>query len=228
MEKSVSIIVPSYNEEKNIEDAIGSIMRAIAHQIKDYEIIVIDDGSKDKTRQIMDRLAHRNKHIKVLHHKQNMGSGYSFKEGISIASKRYIAPFPGDNDLSWRSLRSLLSHADQADFITAYMINPQKRSSMRRVISRLFVILLNSLFGLHLRYYNGPFVCKRSILNTINIYSSGHMIYAEIKIRLLKQGYGYKEIPFEHAGRVHGVSTALKMKNLINTFKTIYILLKKH
>lgn len=228
MNDSVTIIVPAFNEEKNIRGAIRSALLAVKQSIRQYELIVIDDGCTDRTGEIIDRIAKMHANIRVIHHEKNMGFGYSIKEGIAKARKTYVVGFPGDNDTSGISLQQIIRERSGADLIISYTIDSSLRSWKRRIVSRVFIIMMNALFGLQLRYFNGSFICKTKLLQSIPLSSRGFAIYAEAKVRLLKQGATYKEIPFEHIGRKYGSSKAVTMQSVFDTIHTVTELLRDH
>ena len=218
----VSIIVPGYNEEGNIGNSISSVVKAIKDTAGDYEIIVVNDGSSDGTGETVKEIAKDNKKIRLINNSRNRGFGYSFKRGIKQARMEYISGFPGDNDMSWESLRDLIRNADKADLVSTFMVNPGVRSFFRRTVSRLFVIFLNLIYGLHLKYYNGHFISKSKLMKNMKLVSDGIILLAEIKIRLLKKGASFTEIPFEHRLRQHGSSKAFSMKNVSQTVYSLY------
>jgi glycosyltransferase involved in cell wall biosynthesis len=222
----VSIAVMAFNEEKNIGPTLEGIIHEIPKVTQNYEIIVIDDGSSDNTGKIADTYAEKNHKIKIIHHHVNKRFGYSFKEGVKIAKKEYIIGFPGDNDTSPVSLRNIILQAKDNYIINSYTSNPNARSLFRIVISKFFVILMNFLFQLNLKYYNGSFICKVSLLKNLNLKSKGLAIYAEAKVRLLKKGYKYEDVPFEHIKRKFGKSSAVSITSLIDTISTVYELVK--
>jgi len=224
MKSDISIIICAYNEESNIKNAVRSVTHAVYNLVNNYEIIIVDDGSTDKTGKIADSLASKNSKIKVIHHKHNMGLGHSFRDGIAQASMSYLGGFPGDNDMSWISLRNLISEMGKADIVISYMVNPQSRSLLRRLISRLYVISINFLFGLKLRYYNGYFVAKLENLKDTILRSDRFTLFTEIIVKLIKSGYTYKEIPFKHTGRTHGKSKAISISSIITTCSSISML----
>lgn len=228
MNDSVTIIVPAFNEEKNIRGAIQSALSAAKHSIREYEIVVIDDGSTDRTGEIIDHIAKTHANIRIIHHTKNMGFGYSIKEGIAKARKTYVVGFPGDNDTSGASLQHIIRERNAADIIISYTVDSSRRSWKRRLVSRAFVLVMNTLFRLRLRYFNGSFMCKTKRLQAISLSSRGFAIYAEAKVRLLKQGATYKEVPFEHIGRKYGRSKAVTMQSVFDTIYTVMALLRDH
>jgi glycosyltransferase involved in cell wall biosynthesis len=222
MKINISFIVPSYNEEKNLEDAVVSLIKGVKDIVKSYEVIIIDDGSTDATGKVADRLSKEHKFVKVIHHKKNQGFGETIKDGIKFSTKDYVIGFPGDNDTSAISMRNLILRADEADVIISYTSNPGKRSGTRRFFSWFFIYIMNLILGLKLKYYNGSFLCKSKDLLKLNLVSKGFTIYAEAKIYLIKNGLSYIEVPFEHIGRKYGKT---KTANISTVFQTIEFIL---
>jgi len=224
MSHGVTIVIPAFREEGNIEAAIDSALQAAGKASRDYEIIVIDDGSPDKTGDFARLKAQTNPNIRVAANAKNEGFGYSFARGVKMASKEFVTVFPGDNDMSAHSLLDLLEARGSADVVISYMQKTNKRSLVRRTISKIFVVVMNLLFGLKLKYYNGPFICRTSLLKAIPIKSTGLAALAECNVRLLKQGATWRAIYFEHTGRRHEKSKALNLKSFEAILKTIWIL----
>ena len=106
------------------------------------------------------------------------------------------------------------------------MRKTDKRSLLRRMLSRMFVWGMNVVFLLKLKYYNGAFICRRELLQSIPIKSMGLAALAECIIRLLKAGKSYKAIYFEHTGRKHEKSKALNFKSLRTVIATVLFLIK--
>ncbi len=223
---SLSVLIAAYNEEENILDAVKSVYSALKGLIFDYEIIIINDGSTDKTGRIIASLAKKDNRIKVITHRRNLGFGRSIRDGLNLARKTYLTGFPGDNDMSAVSLRELIKERKSADLIISYMANTSARPLVRRLASAFFVVFMNLLFGLHLRYYNGYFIAKTKLIKSLSLCSEGLAIFAEAIVRLIKQGVKYKEIPFIHEDRKTHQSKALSFKSVVQTLKTVGILVK--
>lgn len=222
---SLSIVIPAYNEEKNIKPAIENAILSIKNLVSGYEIIAINDGSTDGTGKVLDRLAKKYIQVRVVHHRQNKGFGYTIKEGIQLARMEYITGLPGDNDTSPKLLSDLIKTKNQADMVIAYVTNPEVRSLIRRIISQIFVILMNLIFRLKLRYYNSYFIIRTKLLKDLPLVSSGLCIFAEAKVRLIKRGATYKEVPFRGIKRKYGKSSAITWKNFSDTIRMIVILI---
>ena len=221
---SVTIVVPAYKEEGNIEAAIDSVVSVAEGVGMDHEIIVVDDGSPDRTSEFARLKAETNPRIRVAVNATNEGFGYSFARGVKMATKDYVTVFPGDNDMAAQSLKDLITARGSADLVISYMQKTTRRSVFRRMVSRLFVAIMNLLFGLRLQYYNGAFICKTELLRSVPIKSTGLAALAECLVRLLKKGVEYRTVYFEHVGRRHQRSKAFNLKSIKAVAKTIGIL----
>ena len=196
--KSITIIVPAYNEENNLAKTIGRYNNIVKTLFDDYEFIIFNDCSSDKTGQIADELTKKNKNIRVIHNKKNMGVGYSYREGIKLSQKDYLTYFNGKGEYLDSSIRDILSHTGEADIIISYIGNPKIRPFYRRIISNTSVILLNLISGINLKYYTGSAIYKTEIVKNIKTNTDSNCIiyFAEILIKMLRKGCSYKEVPF--------------------------------
>jgi glycosyltransferase involved in cell wall biosynthesis len=226
MNKSLTVIIPAYNEQENLPQALDDMQRALEGLVDDYEIIVVDDGSKDRTPLIAQERARRDARFKCISNESNSGYGYSYQRGVTSALKDYVGVFNGDNDMHWESFRDLVKNIGQADIISQYSSNPQTRPWFRRLLSKTFTILMNALFGMNIKYFNGCLICRRDILQSLTMRSRGLTVLAECKVRLIKQGYSYLEIPFIHVPRRGGRSTALSFKSIKTVIKAVGYLYK--
>jgi glycosyltransferase involved in cell wall biosynthesis len=218
---SITIIVAAYNEERFIAKTIQEIKRAVLGIFSDYEILIFDDCSKDATGAISDSLAKRNPRIKVIHNKVNGGQGYNFREGIRLASKDYVVMLPGDAAIPEKSIRLLLSHAGKADLISTFLTNTDARPFFRRVLSFGFVRMLSILFGCRLKYYNGIVLYKTEVVKKVKMTTNSFAFTAETVIRLLKQGYSYREIGITSRENKGAITSLFRFKNLFGVFKTL-------
>ena len=132
--RSITVMVPAYNEEKNLAKTVGKYDTVVKSLFDDYEFIIFDDCSSDRTGEIADELAKKNKNMRVVHNKQNMGMGYNYREGIKLSQKGYYIYFNGKGEVLSSSAREILSHIGEADIIISYIGNPEARSLYRRII----------------------------------------------------------------------------------------------
>jgi glycosyltransferase involved in cell wall biosynthesis len=221
MKPSVSIFIPAYNEEKNIKDAIQNVGKAVAPHASEYEILVVDDGSTDSTADIVKEMMKKDTHIKLIQNSTNESIGPSLIKASKVAKYMYYSVFPGDNDMKADVFEPLLKMAAEADLIICYPRDTSVRSPLRQLLSRAFVQGMNIMFGVHLRYFTGPYILKTELVRSYPLKTQGFTIYAELKIRPIRDGHSYKEIPFDHIGRAHGNSKALSLKSIWRTVSAI-------
>ena len=224
---SISIIVPCYNEEKNLRGTMESIKEAIEETggFSGYEILIFNDKSTDRTGEVAEEIKKDEKGVKVIHNRRNMGFGYNYTEGVRRAAKEFIMMVPGDNEIPAPAIKKIFSVAGAADIIVPYTTNIEVRPPVRRVISKAFVILFNTLFGLRLRYYNGTCVIKAALLKKVPMTTHGFAYMASILVKLIKSGASFSEVGIEIRHRGAGTSKAFRVKNIASVASEIIKLL---
>jgi len=219
--RTVSFVVPALNEEANIEAATNAILGAVDERVDDYEIILINDGSTDKTGALMEELARRHDKVVMMHNPRNLGYGGTFKRGAAAAQMEYVVRICGDHSADATAIGEILDRLGRADLVIPYIANPELRTWGRRTASRGFTIIINTLFGQRVRYYNHAVVFPNDYLRAIRITTDGFAYQAEALVKLLKAGGTYVEVGVLDQPRAFGKSTALRPKNLLNVLKAI-------
>lgn len=207
--KSISIVVPAYNEEGNINRLFQAIQQTLPEITEDFEIIVVDDASLDRTPFILDELALSDKRIKVVHNKKNRRLGGSLKEGFKQASKELILYLDADLPFDLRKIRKALDILEQmkADFVSAYRINRNADGLRRTIYSYVYNFIIELLFHMHLKDINFSFkVFKKEILDHIELKSEGSFISAELLIRTKLKGFKIAQFPTKYYPRTIGRS----------------------
>lgn len=217
---SMSLIVPALNEEGVVSQVLEDIYSQARQSFQNFEMIVIDDGSTDATGILMDDFSVDKVNVRVVHNKINIGLGAAFQLGLSLAKNRYVMLLCGDGGLPAKSLPKIFACVGKADLVVPYMRNLKKiKTRSRYILSRTYVLLLNSIFGYKLNYYNGLPVYPRLLLESINITSNGFGFQGEILIKLLKSGCTYLQVEVDGAEET-GNSHALKIKNIFSVGNT--------
>ena len=218
---SLSVLVPAFNEEGNLEGTVDRLVRALNTSVEDFEIIVVNDGSSDGTRDVANRLSKQYEQLRVFHNDRNMGLGYCYALGISAATKASFVYIPGDNTWPYRSFVELVGNLGKADIVTSYSTNPDVRSGVRRVVSALYTRVLNVLFGHRMQYYNGLTIYPISFLKSIRITTYGFGFQAETLLRALRRGLSFIEVALPIDERMAGRSKAVSAANIASVVKTI-------
>ncbi|MAF51018.1 MAG: hypothetical protein CMH64_02905 [Nanoarchaeota archaeon] len=223
MEKSITVMIPAYNEEKGLATTVNMVQKIIEDLFTDYEILIFDDFSSDRTGEIADDLVKENPKIRAIHNEKNRGLGYNFRRGAKIATKEYYCLIWADVDSTSDSIKYLLSHTGDADFITSY-IGDKKRALHRRFVSEGFIYTLNLLFNMNMRGYCGITVYNTEQLRNVKMRTNSFAMNAEVMIPLVKRGFSYKEYPLSAEKEKIGESTIFRLKNIIGVLKTVSIL----
>lgn len=221
MIKSVSVIIPAYNEEKNLVQTVKFLLdRLNENSISDFEVLIFDDNSTDNTGKIADELSEKHPQIRVIHNLRNMNLGYNITKGFQLASKEYCGFIPGDNETEPETLDNIFLALGQADIIIPYIKNPEARPWGRRILSKTYVIIINIAFGLNMKYYNGMCYFKTSMVKKVPVSTYGFAYMTEILVKLLKSGAGFIEVPMINRVRERGATKAFRIKNILSVFKT--------
>lgn len=219
---SVSVIILAFNESGNIVGTVASIDKTMNANFRNYEIIIVDDGSSDDTGVVADNLANANKHIRVLHNGTNRGCGYGFALGVSEAKYEFVWVIPGDGEISEKSLDAIAEKIGKYDIILPYIQNFSSRPFSRRMISWGYTSLLNVLFLKNIHYYNGPCVFRTSIVKTQRILSSwGFLFMAPLILRLLDNGNKYVQVGIVLQPRIYGKPSFRSLGSIVGALGVV-------
>lgn len=217
----ITFVIPALNEEDVIERVVGEVVGELGALHLSYEIVLIDDGSRDRTGSIMDEIAAANERIRVLHNGSNVGLGESYKRGLTEARGEYLMMLCGDGGFPAASLPPVLEELGTADILVPYMLNLARiKTPLRLALSRTYTTLLNTLFGQHIRYYNGLPIHRTANLRSLDIKSNGFGFQAEILIKLIRSGCSYKQIGVLGAEETKR-SKALRLRNVLSVGRTL-------
>jgi len=222
---SITFLIPAFNEEKNIESTILNLINFIKKfKTINFEIIVINDGSTDKTQNILNILKRKFKFLKIINNQVNLGLGKSIAIGIKNSTQEFFMFLPADDDIPLSTVSSLIRNLGKADILITYFINDEIRGKLRYIISRLFNFIYLMTFNVYLKYINGPAIYPTKYLKKLSLKSNKFSILAEINIKLLKKGLSYKE--FE-SYRKQGIdqSSSLGFLSLVETIKIFLFLI---
>jgi glycosyltransferase involved in cell wall biosynthesis len=223
--RSLTVAIPALNEERNIAMAVQSALDAAA-TVPDLavEIIVIDDGSTDRTAEVAEQLAKQHPNVRLLRNSENIGLGASIRRAIAEARSERFLFIPGDNDIPTVTLDLLFRNAYLADLVMVFFLNDETRGRMRYLISTMFRLIYTTFFDLYLIYVNGPAVYPLSWLRELKLHSTRFSIVAEINVKLLRQGLTYVELPSNRQVGLEG-STSASLKSLLETMRVFLQLL---
>jgi dolichol-phosphate mannosyltransferase len=223
---SVSVVIPARNEEGNLKPCVQTVVAILADLFLDWEIIVVDDGSADSTGRLADKLASEIPGVSVLHHVTAQGFSASYRHGASLATKRYLAVIPGDNEIQPISLRAIFEAVGTADIVVPFTANQEIRPWLRRTLSRTFTLTVNALFGHRFRYYQGPSIYPAEVVRALPATSRGFVFLTEMLVRALATGCGAVQVPMLIQPRQFGTSSAVSLYNVVTALRTLAVLVR--
>lgn len=218
--RTITVLVPAFNEQHSLPAAVADVL-AVTRDFDDFEILIVDDGSRDGTAAVAARLAAAHPHIRLLRHAANRGLAAAYRTGLAHARMDYFTFVPADHELTLESLAVIFPAVGQADLVVPYHARPQARAWHRRLITWLCTHQVNWLFGWTLRYYQGPVVYPTALARALPSRAQGFIFAAERLILALSLGCSYVEVGLRHRERQHGHSKAITRANLLNAQRTI-------
>jgi glycosyltransferase involved in cell wall biosynthesis len=232
--QKLSVFYPMWNEEDYIERAIRFGKSACeglvaSGDIADYELIIIDDKSTDRTPELADALAAADPHVRVIHHERNRKLGGSMKTGFTAATGDLVlytdADLPFDMHELPRAVRLLREY--DVDIISAYRFDRTGEGSLRAVYTFAYNTLIKAMFGVKVRDINFAFkLLRRRVFDHVELKSEGSFIDAELVIRATRLGYEIMQMGVDYFPRTRGVSTLSSPGVIVTILKEMWMLRK--
>lgn len=205
---ALSVVLPAYNEDGNIERAVRTSVEAVAPLVPDYEIVVVDDGSRDETPRILARLSEElEERLRVVTHPTNFGYGKALRSGFDASRGRLVFYTDADNQFDLKELEGFLPLMDDQDAILGYRVGRQD-GGFRLFVSNGYNKLASVAFGMSVRDLNCSFkLFRREALTSLHLEEDYFFIDTEIVIQLHRAGYRYLQKGVRHYPRTAGRST---------------------
>jgi glycosyltransferase involved in cell wall biosynthesis len=217
----LSIVLPAYNEEENVASAVEEVSAAAQQLGMDYEIILVNDGSTDRTGEIARELEQRIPNFRLVEHYPNRGYGGSLKAGFAAATKDLIAFIPADKQFVFGEISRFLEAINQADIVSGYRAARQD-SLIRKFNAFGWNTLVRLLFGYLCRDIDCGFkLFRREILEHMTLVSDGAMIDTEFLAGAKARGFRITEVPVTHLPRVAGHPTGANVKVVVKAFRDL-------
>ncbi|MBI4515343.1 MAG: glycosyltransferase family 2 protein [Deltaproteobacteria bacterium] len=220
MVSELSVVLPAYNEEANVERVVRGVAAYLESLGLDYEVLVVNDGSGDRTGTILDALVAEFPRLRPLHHPHNRGYGAALRTGFDGAAKRFVFYMDGDGQFDIKDLALVLPLAtDEQHIVTGYRIE-RRDPFIRRLNAMLFGgFLVRVMLGVRVRDLNCAFkLIPKKVFEAITLESTGALINAELYGRAIRKGFGIKEVGVHHYPREAGVQTGAHLRVILRAF----------
>jgi len=224
---SLTFFYPCYNEEANVERTTEAALKVARRLCDDFEIIIVDDGSRDRTGELADALAATHAHVRAVHNRPNLGYGGALQRGFREARKEWVFYTDGDGQFDFEEIERLLPLLDKYDIVSAYRINRQD-PLIRKFNAWCWTTLVNLLFGMRLRDIDCAFkLYPRRLFERIEMWSTGALIDTEILAKATRLGYRIGQVGVHHYPRLAGSQTGANLKVILRAFRELFRLRKR-
>jgi glycosyltransferase involved in cell wall biosynthesis len=217
---SLTAFFPAYNDQFTIEGIVRTVASEIQKVTSDFEVLVVDDGSRDDTGPLLDRLAAELSYLRVIHHERNMGYGAALITGFKNSRKDVIFYTDGDGQYDVREIHNLLKElGPNIDLVNGYKV---KRSDAwyRVVIGLVYRRLMRFAFSLSIRDVDCDFrLFRRHVFDKITLESQSGVICVEMAKKFEQARFRMVEVPVSHHPRLHGSSEFFRVRHLVHTFR---------
>ncbi len=227
----LSVFLPTFNEGESIKEVALKTKKVLQGLVDRWEIIVVNDGSQDSTKEIIENLKGNDARIRLINHDKNLGYGNSLKSGFYNAKYDWIAFIDSDNQFDFGEITKFLEKQKEtgADLVIGYYKKRQV-SRFKIITSKIWELSVFILFGLKVRDIDCGFklISKRVIDKIPRLESErGAFISSELLIKAKNSGFKIVEVPVTHYPRLTGVGTGRNLNVIIKSFVDLFKLWKK-
>jgi len=221
---SLTVFFPCYNEEANVERTTLAALKACRRITSDLEVIIVNDGSRDRTGELADALARQHPEVRAVHNHPNLGYGGALQRGFREARKEWVFYTDGDGQFDFEEIDKLLPLLDRYDIVSAYRVD-RKDPFLRKMNAACWTALVNVLFRLWLRDIDCAFkLYPRRLFDEIEMKSMGALIDTEILARAKRLGYRIGQIGVHHFPRTAGSQTGANLRVILRAFRELFAL----
>ena len=224
---SLSASFPAHNEEDNVGPMIEDLVTALPDFAERFEVIVVDDGSRDRTFERASAIAARDQRVRVIRHEVNRGYGAAVWTGLASGTMDYAFFTDGDRQFDVRQVGDLIARIDGADVVVGWRLD-RKDNAIRIANAHAWNGLIRNLLNVPVRDVDCAFkLFRREVLAGLEIEAGGAMFSSELLARLAARGVRIVEEPVRHLPREHGKSSGGNPRVIARAFYELFKLYRK-
>ncbi|MEA3346398.1 MAG: glycosyltransferase family 2 protein [Chloroflexota bacterium] len=217
----ISVVLPAYNEEANVGQAVRRAIQAVAAHTSDYEVIIVDDGSRDRTSEVVQEIMEEHPQVRLVRHEVNRGYGGALRSGFKAASKDLIFLTASDNQYDPSEIGRLLPFMEDADIVAGFRAH-RRDPFLRRVYAWAWNALVNLLFGYLSRDVDCAFkLFRREVLEEVTLTSPGAMVDTQLLAGAKLKGFRIREAAVSHFPREAGHQTGADPRVVLQAFRDL-------
>jgi glycosyltransferase involved in cell wall biosynthesis len=214
---SISAVIPAHNEAPIIASTVQAVDETLARLVDDYEVIVVNDGSRDATPEIVEELGRHRPAVRLVSHTVNRGYGAALATGFASATREYVFLTDGDKQFDVGELDGFLPLLDRADAVIGYR-RPRADPWVRRFYGWGWNLLVNTMFGYTARDVDCAFkLLPRRLLEEVELHSTGHTLSPELLIKARRAGYRLAEVRVTHLPRPAGQAKGARIDHIVRS-----------
>lgn len=218
---SLSLVLPAHNEAENIEIVVQQALDILPMHTDTFEVIPVNDGSKDATGKIIDGMAEMDPRVRPVHHRVNRGYGGALKSGFAASRYDFVMFMDADRQFDVADIQRLAPFVPSHDIVAGFRME-RSDPMHRRVNAEIFNLAVRVLFGVHMRDLDCAFkIFRGDQLRSLRLSTSGALINAEIQAKLRRQGARLQQVGVPHYPRVAGSATGGSMRVILHAMKEI-------
>lgn len=224
MKKHLTITIPAYNEEKNIETVIQNVLSAMRKLNVSFDLLLVDDGSRDKTGSTMEKLKKNNKEIsKIIHHKKNKGFSGAMLSCYKNAKGDCIFLGPGDGQFNYNEVEKFMEKIKTCDIVVGFRTVNQE-SFQRKFNSLVFHLICKMLFGIKLKEFSSCIMYTKKVRDSISITADPFscLFLPELMYKAEQKKYRFSQVPIHFYKRKDGLAKGNNIKVVIRTFRELF------
>lgn len=216
---SLSVVLPAFNDEKAIPVLVGKALLILPQIAREYEIIIVNDGSKDKTGLVLKKLQKEMPYLRVITHQTNQGYGAALVDGFAKAKKDFIFYTDSDGQYDVEELKKLTAAMDkETDVITGFKLQ-RADPWYRQMIGSFYNQVVKLFFQLRVKDVDCDFrLFRRQVLKGINFQIKSGAFDVELVKKLQEKGARFKELGVHHYPRIYGQSQFFNFKRIMTSF----------
>jgi len=224
---SLSLVFPVFDEARNLDSLIDDALRIGARLSREFEIVLVDDGSRDGSAAILDAWSRIDSRVRVLRHASNSGYGAALRSGLRDARGELVFFSDADLQFDLGELEKLVVHTDEFDIVAGYRA-PRRDPWPRQLIGWTWGRLVGLLFGLRLHDIDCAFkIFRRDVLEAVPIASLGAFVNTEILVRAQAAGARIHQVPVSHRRRQNGRQTGARPRVILRAFVELSTLFRE-
>ena len=224
----LSVFFPAYNEEENVPIVVEKALEILPQVADEYEVIIVNDGSQDRTGEVAEELAGAHPRVRVIHHERNQGYGAALRTGFRAARTPWVAFTDSDGQFDFADIERFLPFTESADLILGYRLQ-RADSAIRRITTFGWALIPRLLLGLDVKDYSCGFkLIKKSVIEAVEPLQGEEKVYQiELLVKAKRKGFRFVEVGVHHYPREFGQQTGADLGVVTRSIREMFDLYRR-